>query len=116
MSCLFAASDMTNRILYQLAKLTGEIRQLRRIVEKQAVTRPTSTSPEDAIPEIIDGPVNSLEDCRALLSSCGRKATQDFLVSIVVFVHVVCAHANLYAANYLMCNKFYIMLVGPTLE
>ena len=65
---------------------------------------------------IIDGPVNSLEDCRALLSSCGRKATQDFLVSIVVFVHVVCAHANLYAENYLMCNKFYIMLVGLLLR
>lgn len=73
---------MTNRILYELVKLTGEVRQLRRIVEKQAVDRRApSTSAEDVIPEIIDGPVRSIEDSRALLNSCGRKSQQDFLVS-----------------------------------
>lgn len=63
---------MTNRILYELVKLTGEVRQLRRIVEKQAVDRRAPpTSAGDSIPEIMDGPFKATEDSHALLKSCG---------------------------------------------
>jgi hypothetical protein len=37
MPCLFAASGVAKRMLYDLAKLSGEIRHLRKIVEKQAM-------------------------------------------------------------------------------
>ena len=87
-ACMFTALDVTNWILYELAKLSGEIRQLRRIIEKQSVSRPRSSSVEDVIPEIVDGPVNSIEDCRALLNSCGRKASQDYLVGNVTFCSI----------------------------
>jgi hypothetical protein len=82
MNCFFASSDMTNRILFELVKLTSEVRQLRRVVEKQSVNRraPT-TSAQDFIPELVDGPVTSIKDSRALLKSCAQKPQQDFLVS-----------------------------------
>jgi hypothetical protein len=89
----YAALDIARRILHELAKLSGEIRQLRRIVEKQTSTRMRSTSAENAIPEIADGPVNSIEDCRSVLSSCGEKNTQDFLVSFSFFACFGCSCA-----------------------
>jgi hypothetical protein len=85
---LLCASGVNGRILFELAKLTAEVKQLRKIIERQAVTRPLVLSSVDeaaAIPEIGDGPVNSIEDCKTLLNSCGRKATQDYLVNTFFF-------------------------------
>lgn len=89
MNCLFASSDMTNRILLELAKLTSEVRHLRRVVEKQSVNRRAPTSDQDFIPELLDGPVTTIKDSRSLLKSCAEKPQQDFLVSTYIFFHVL---------------------------
>ena len=64
--------------------MNGEIRQLRRIIERQQppLARPSLTrSVEVAIPQLVDGPLNSLEEARALLCDFQHKDEQDVLVS-----------------------------------
>jgi len=86
MNCICASADMTNRILFELVKLTGEVRQLRRVVEKQSVNRRAPTSSQHFIPELVDGAVTTIKGSRALLKSCAEKPQQDYLVSNIQFV------------------------------
>jgi hypothetical protein len=91
---LFDALGVSGRILLQLAKLTAEVRQLRHIVERQASTQIIRSSTEEAIPVIAEGPVNTIDNCRTLLNSCGGKAAQDYLVSncmLCLVTRITCA-------------------------
>lgn len=79
--CLFP--DVANRILFELAKLSKEVKQLRQLMMRQTNIQHGVTE-ECVIPEIRDGPVNTVEECHALFNAAVEKKAQDYLVNVTM--------------------------------
>lgn len=91
--CDVIMSEMFKRVLFELAKLGSEVRQLWRQVDNPCASLPYDSS-RDMIPEHRDGPVKTVEGYTSLQHRCCEETMQHSLVYfevlyIFIFFHIL---------------------------
>ena len=76
-------AEMLLRLMFEVGKVSKEMKDLRRVVERGfAMSRTTNRRPEEVVPELADGPVNSLD--QTLLERLRDKSAQAYMVDMLM--------------------------------
>ena len=99
-------TEILQKLAFQIGKLSGEIRDLRRLVERSAAVSHEDVPP---IPELADGPVDQLDP--GLVHRLGDKMAQHYVVNMkqsFILILIRRLILKLFTLNFFHMCKVYV--------
>ena len=87
---LYVSVEMYRRLLFEISKLSTEVQQLRRLIERQSCGR-CNNDTGTVIPELACGPIKTVEEYSSLVERCGAAEFQAALVCCLPLVTIMTA-------------------------